>query len=177
MNIKFEIKILEQAWIDDKAENVDLCSHGRISLIIGDTQIVNNNERYAISTSALAMLRTIESNHSEDDPIADRMIFHGCGIILMKSCPIGVDWKIQHLEGNIVQISDIVWYPETNKKVQYPDICIKLHLSEYSSQIVSFAKKAKDFFLNIKKQITDKYDKKQYEEFWTEYDKLLGKYS
>jgi len=179
MHRNFEIKILEQSWLKNCSANKDLCSHGRISLVIGDTKIAEDKEIFGISESALAMLRTIDSNHSKDNRVADRMIFHGCGTILMMGCPIGIDWNVSHLEGQVVQISDVVWYPQTdiNKAVHYNGLIAKMPLSEYCPAVVSFACQAREFFKGMKKEIDDNFDKNQYEEFWAEYNQLLGEYS
>jgi hypothetical protein len=178
MDMNFEIKILEQGWLEDCFANEDLCSHGKISLVIGNTKIADQTDRFGISESALAMLRTIASNHSADNPAAERMIFHGCGTILMMGCPIGIDWSVTHLDGQIIQIADVVWYPQTdkNKAIRYPDLIVKMPLAEYRSKVLSFALQAKDFFDGVKKEFDGNFYKEQYEKFWAEYNHLLEKY-
>jgi hypothetical protein len=77
-----------------------------------------------------------------------------------------------------VEISDVVWYPqkEHNKAVPYPGLSIEIPLSEYRSEIVNFAVKAKEFFIGVEKIIKDKFDREWYKQFWDEYNQLLEKY-
>ena len=64
----FAIEITRQGWITSEADSVDrdLCSHGDIRLVIGGRVIAPGDGEgdYTISTSALALLRTLESDHS-----------------------------------------------------------------------------------------------------------------
>jgi hypothetical protein len=179
MQTNFEIKILEQGWIKDCFVHDDLCSHGRISLVIGDTKIADETQQLGISTSALAMLRTIACDHSADSPVAERMFFCGCGIILMMGCPIGIDWSITHLDGQMVQIADVVRYPETDesKAIRYPDLIVKMPLAEYRSKVLAFACQAEELFYNVEKNVEDKFDIERYEKFWEEYNGLIEKYA
>jgi hypothetical protein len=175
----FSIQILEQGWLKECDPEMDLCSHGRISLIIGDTRIADEGEELGISESALAMLRTIDSNHSADKPVAQQMIFHGCGNILMMGCPIGIDWSITHLDDDTVQIGNIVWYPETNKSKAkwYSGLTVKMSATEYRDQVCRFACQAKELFHGITKRPAEDFDKQQHEDFWNEYNELLNRHT
>ncbi|HTE06246.1 MAG TPA: hypothetical protein VK824_08625, partial [Planctomycetota bacterium] len=75
--MSFEIRILEQGWLTGCSPEEDLCSHGRISLVIGGIPIADESESAGISETALAMLRTLGSPHHAAAPVADRMVFHG----------------------------------------------------------------------------------------------------
>ncbi|MDP9261738.1 MAG: hypothetical protein M3O89_07205 [Actinomycetota bacterium] len=75
----FEIEIITQGWTgstEEDAERVDLCSHGDIRLTIGDCLIAPGDGEgdYTISTSALALLRTLESDHSPERPVAGSLV-------------------------------------------------------------------------------------------------------
>jgi hypothetical protein len=114
----FQIEILEQDWLRGGEAEDDLCSHGRIRLVIGG-QVIATGElgphEYGISESALALLRTLERDHSPKHPVAERLVFHGSGLILMMGCPIGIDWTVKHKRGRI-HISDVVRYDTTDPK-------------------------------------------------------------
>jgi len=69
MTDAFKIQILEQGWIEEGSSEWDQCSHGKISLVIGGTRIADEEEYFGISESALAMLRTLESDHSQNEPV------------------------------------------------------------------------------------------------------------
>jgi len=175
----FNIRILEQGWLKGCDPEMDLCSHGKLSLIIGDTRIADEGEEFGISESALAMLRTIDSNHSADMPVAQRMIYHGCGTILMMGCPIGIDWSVTHLDGETVQIGDIVWYVETNKDKarRYSGLTVELPLLEYRSQVWTFARQAKELFCGITKRPENDFYKRDYEKLWIEYNELIERHA
>ncbi len=175
MNGTFKISIVEQGWIEEGSSANDLCSHGKISLKVGGVALANEDDWFGISESALAMLRTLESNHTSENPVADRMVFHGCGLILMMGCPIGIDWSVKHLNDELVGLSDFVYYPETNEElaVRYSDLKVELSLAEYREQVVGFARKAEDLFVGVEKLFDDDYEKHEYTSFWTEYRKLV----
>jgi lactoylglutathione lyase len=110
----FEITITKQGWLDPAAADHDLCSHGDVRLAIGDQMIApsDGGGDYGISKAALALLRTLHSDHSPEHPVAERLVPHGCGTILMMGCPIGIDWSVSHSAGR-VRITDVVRYDGT----------------------------------------------------------------
>src|SRR5215210_3116483 len=95
----FEIEIIKQGWIEVEGAipDEDLCSHGEIRLVIGGQFISLPENDYGISVSALALLRTLGSNHSPQQPVAENLIMCGCGGPTMLSCPVGIDWTVEHL--------------------------------------------------------------------------------
>jgi hypothetical protein len=182
----FEIEITKQGWIDPELEldeaPADLCSHGDIRLEIGGLVIVSGKAEpgevadwWTISTSALALLRTLESDHSPRQPVADRLILH-CGMIEMMTCPIGVDWSVEHLDGR-VRLYDVVRYDTTNEAaaVRFPGLEAEVPEDEYRLEVVAFAEKAKQPFVGTEKTPGDDYEQELYEEFWREYDARLDR--
>jgi hypothetical protein len=177
---QFEIEILSQGWLGDgdpdltyDPASIDMCSHGAISLTIGGRLIARSDDdrEYGISESALALLRTLESNHSPDRPVAERLIFHGCGGILMMGCPVGIDWSVSHHGGHVL-IDRVMRYDTTDetKPVRFPGLAVQFPEDEYCREIVGFARQAKDLFNGVTKEISDDYDQEQYEAFWGEYE-------
>jgi hypothetical protein len=175
----FEIDITTQAWITSDANSVrsDLCSHGDIRLVIGGRVIApgDGSGDYTISTSALALLRTLEANHSPGHPVADRLILH-CGMIMMTSCPIGIDWSVAHVGGQ-ARLFDVVRYDNVNEReaVHFPGLTVELSEDDYRRQVVAFAEKAKQPFVGIEKVIEDDVDRELYDEFWQEYEERLSR--
>lgn len=172
---KFQIKIVEQSWLDGCSPEDDPCSHGKIKLIICGESITSGDEDYGISESALALLRTLNSDHSAEQPVAQLLIFHGCGTMLMLGCPIGVDWQVNHSEGR-VRISNVVRYdgPGASDVVNFSNLFIEISDEEYRQNILVFAKEAKQLFTGVKKVFTDDFEREEYENFWKEYDRLLN---
>lgn len=170
----FEIEITEQGWINDDPESAtyDLCSHGAIRLVIGGQVIAAGDPKddYTISTSALALLRTLESDHSPEQPVASHLILH-CGMLGMSSCPIGIDWSVSHKDER-VQLHDVVRYDTIfpHEGVRFPELAVELGEEEYRDEIVAFAEKAKEPFVGVEKEFEE-----DYVEFWDEYDARLNR--
>ena len=171
----FEIEIVQQGWLPGDGQS-DLCTHGQLRLRVGGQDITTGaaDETYGISQSALALLRTVERGHSRVRPVAERLVFHGCGLILMMGCPIGIDWSVEHSGGG-VRLSDIVRYDSVSEAeaVLFPNLAVELPERAYRLQIAEFARRAKEPFVSAQKAFSDDYDRQQYKEFWAEYDALL----
>ena len=130
----FEIEITSQGWIDEANAEHDLCSHGDICLLIGGHIVApgTGDGEYGISEGALALLRTLESDHSPKRRVAELLVPHGCGLILMMSCPIGIDWSVSH-HGGRVRIQDIVRYDGVSPAdaTSFPGLGVELSEGEY----------------------------------------------
>ena len=99
------------------------------------------------------------------------LIPHGCGLILMMNCPIGIDWTVEHVTG-LVRISEVFRCEDTVQ--EYPDLVAEVPLAEYRDEIVAFARRAKTPFEGISKSFGDAFERKMFVEFWEEYDRLLA---
>jgi hypothetical protein len=172
----FAIAILEQGWLAGCSPEGDLCSHGRIRLVIGGQVLSDGDESLGISETALALLRTLESNHSHQHAVADRLIFHGCGAMLMSGCPIGFDWSVTHKD-DLVHIADVVRYPTTNEAhaETFNGLHATVTLAEYRKEVTRFAAEAKSLFAGVTKELVDDWDKHQYEAFWSEFNAIMGR--
>jgi hypothetical protein len=173
----FEIEILEQGWLGSEQTEYDLCSHGKIRLVIGGYVISSGEEEYGISESALALLRTLASNHSRMYPVAERLVFHGCGTLLMMGCPIGINWNVTHTPDG-VRLDNIVRYDTTNEEqgVKFNGLQVLLTEEDHRRRVVAFALQAKQFFQESPRSYYDDFDQQQSEAFWAEYETLLEKY-
>ena len=191
----FEIEITRQGWIDPELDvaPADLCSHGDIRLEIGGQVIVSGDAEpgevadwWTISTSALALLRTLESDHSADRPVADLLILH-CGQVLdfasggsstveLLTCPIGVNWSVTHLGGR-VRLHDVVRFdtPDETEAVRFPGLEVELAEDAYRLPVVAFAEEAKKPFVGAEKTPADDFERRLYDEFWREYDGRLSR--
>jgi len=174
--IDFEIAITRQGWIDGgpDSERADLCSHGDIRLVIGGRVVARGtgSREYTISTSALALLRTLESDHESGEPI-QQLILH-CGMLLMTSCPIGIDWSVRHTEGR-VELSNLLLCEEIGSVEEFPGLAASVTEDRYRREVIAFAKKAKELFANAEKIFPDELERQLYDEFWREYDARLDR--
>jgi hypothetical protein len=171
----FEIEITKQGWLGPP--QADLCSHGDLRLTIGGEIIAagdGGENEYGISESALALLRTLESDHSREHPVAERLVFHGCGLILMMGCPIGIDWSVVHADGQVL-LTDIVKYTSTSESdaLRFHDLAVRLPEDSYRAEVIRFAKRAKAFFEGVAKDFDDDYARAQHLEFWDEFNARL----
>lgn len=179
----FKIEILSQAWRweGEEAARVDIHSHGKLRVTIGG--VVVANEESSVNEAALALLRTLERDHSPDAPVAEylpgkpRLFFDGCGMFPMGCCPIGMDWKVEHLSG-FVRVSNVRRWDTTKEAptAVFPDLLVDIPERLYRRVVVDFAKAAKQFFVGVSKVLDDPY-RTYYEQFWQEYDRLLEKFS
>ena len=178
MSPKFEIEITSQGWITDKPSSKldDLCSHGNLRLVIAGCVVApgDGDDDYTLSTSALALLRTVESDHIPG-PDVDNLILH-CGQLLMLSCPVGIDWQVTHSDGH-VRLSDVVRFDDVDvrKAKRFPDLVAELSEAEYREEIAAFARAAKQPFVGVEKRFHEDVDRQDYEEFWAEYDDRLSR--
>jgi len=200
----FHIEIVTQEWLAPNrpgAEDNDLCTHGDIRLVIGGQTIAPGDGRgeYGISEAALGLLRTITSNREsplrgtrglhwsrrylptrsrgtrEEAQPRERLIPHGCGLILMMGCPIGIDWAVEHVGGR-VRISEVFRCDDvgTTAVKENPDVAVEVPSEEYRDEIVAFARCAKEPFEGVTKSLDDDFDRRMFVEFWEEYDGLLA---
>jgi len=173
----FEIGIIRQGWLDGEGSGApfDLCSHGEVRLVIGGYEIAPGPVavEYTISTSALALLRTLDSDHSAGQ--GDQLILH-CGMLLMMSCPIGIDWSVTHLGGR-VRLHEVVRYDGLGDAdaVWFDDLAVELAEGEYRRRVAAFADEAKRPFVDVTKSPADDFDRKLYHEFWHEYETRLDR--
>jgi hypothetical protein len=174
----FLLEITGQGWLgsDDEARH-DLCSHGDVRLEIGGQVIApgDGEREYTISTSALALLRSLEAGHSPERPVADRLVLH-CGMLLMTSCPIGIDWSVSHVGGR-VRLHDVVRYDTTDERqaARFPGLSVELESGEYRGKVAAFAEQAKQLFIGADKALEDDFDRELYEQFWREFDARLSR--
>jgi len=173
---EFKIKILNQHWMEPS--KLDLCSHGEIYIKVNDYIITQDGlgEEWGIIESALALLRTVNNDYECDPENEEGLILHGCGTMLMTGCPISIHWSVKHLNDQVI-LSNFIKIKSTSLEtgiIRFPVDEIVLSNQLYNEQIVSFALKAKSFFNQSKKQISDEYDQEMYLKFWEEYDSLLN---
>ena len=174
MTDAFRIELLDQGWLGGLEPDDDPCSHGHLRLTIGGIEAVGGSERYGISESALALLRTLAAEHTPQAPVADRMIFHGCGTFLMMGCPIGADFSVRH-RASLVNVGNVVRYDTTNEDqaVRFTNLDVTMPALEYRIEVLAFAVRARELFAGSTKRFADDFYAQQYHDFWIEFDQLL----
>jgi hypothetical protein len=172
----FELNLIEQNWLGEEPDQFDLCSHGRLVLKMAGVRILDEREEYGLSESALALLRTLERDHTPSATLAEKLIFHGCGMELMIGCPIGVDWNVRHKDQSVLIDNVRRWdFPDENRPTCFEGLTIAIPAETYRKPIVAFARQVKAFFAGQNKEFFDEKDRLAYENFWCEFDNLLAR--
>jgi hypothetical protein len=129
--VMIELKATEMQWMAATDERTDQCAHGRVSFIVNGTVFVRPEEAIlTISSTALFLLRTIESDHSIDQSVAENnQLFSCCGSavwpdeggrygVVVIGCAAGIDLEIHHEEGQ-VRISEAGGRSETVTSMEW----------------------------------------------------------
>jgi hypothetical protein len=87
-------------------------------------------------------------------------------MLLMLSCPIGIDWSVSHLGGR-VRLHDVVRYGSVDESeaVLFPELAVELADDEYRRHVVACAEQAKQLFEGVEKVPADDLDRRDYEGF------------
>ena len=119
----------------------DLCAHGSVKFSVDGLEIVNSSDEWTVSASAIYLLRTLERNHTKEDPVGEHL-FPCCGHsmhavddsddVLIIGCPSGIDATIEHFEDEIRITADSGEYRSV-PKTQWVDAVLK-----FSSTIREF---------------------------------------
>ena len=168
---KFILEIVEQTWLGNEPPQFDLCSHGRLWLEVDGQIILDGREIYGISESVLALLRTLDYDHTSQQPLVEKLIFHGCGLVLMMGCPIGVNWSVVHQDEKVILSNFKRWdSPDEQHPQEFPGLEVVLSFKDYQQQVLAMAAKVRDFFKSETKQFFDTQDQVAYERFWSEFE-------
>ena len=173
---KFSIELLKANWISETDTQTDLCAHGQLKVVIGNEIIVDQNENseWTISATALLLLRTLERNHTKENPVGDQLI-PCCGHFLVfdndmdevyiGSCPSGIDWELKHKNGTVTL--------KTENGIE-----TEIDFTHYKSQVLEFVDKVEKFYKDsIEKEIPkDDFDKTGYLQFWKEWREKRNKW-
>jgi len=88
----------------------DLCAHAKVRFSVGGLEIVAPDDEWTVSASAIYLLRTLERDHTKDDPVGEHL-FPCCGFsmyegddsedVLIVGCNNGIDATIEHLKEGV----------------------------------------------------------------------------
>ncbi|MFD2697814.1 hypothetical protein ACFSQ0_07400 [Mesonia sediminis] len=172
----FKIELLKTNWISETDTQTDLCAHGQIRVNIGNEIVVDQTENsgWTISATAQLLLRTLERNHTKENPVGDQLV-PCCGHFLVfendmeevyiGSCPTGIDWEVTH-ENGIVTLKT-----ESGTET-------KIDFENYKSEVLSFVDEVEEFYKNSpEKEIPeDEFDRRGYLQFWKEWNEKRNKW-
>ncbi len=144
---------------------------------IGGVRLADGSEDYGISEAALALLYTLDRDNSAEAPVAELLIPHGCGLILMAGCGIGINWSVAH-EPDFVLLDDVVVHPNLDLSERHPEARVRVPLPRYRGQVLDFAAEVHSFFNQAqRKQFRDKLVEEQYSWFWSQFDEAFARHT
>jgi hypothetical protein len=97
------------------------------------------------------------------------LILHGCGLILMMGCPIGIDWDVEH-DGEVARIRNVIVCDGAAAEDERDlHLSVDVPATEYRDRVVTLAESVKRFFAaSPNKALEDSFDRQQYADFWRE---------
>ena len=164
----FRIECTDLEWITDSpwAED-DLCLHGKVRAVIGDTLIEDSG---TVSATALYLLKSLTRNHVID---AEIQMIPCCGHTFLynadltevdiSGCPYGTDWTVEHGEGGVKIIT---------REGQETFVS----MAEYRREVFRFADRVEAFYAAWpEKKPCDDFTRNGYTAFWNEWRQRRGK--
>lgn len=184
--IDFSIQLISIHWLDNYDDPDDRCAHGQMRVVINNEVIVDGQSEeqwWTLSATALHLLRTLDTDHTKNKPIADCLIpGEGHHIDHHKNDPFvhietaypmvpGRNWWVTHNGNNVII--------ETEDKQ-----IISIPFAKYKQQVLSFVDKVEAFYNNSKPKNMpdseydpDDYDREGYIKFWAEWRNRRNKWN
>jgi hypothetical protein len=170
----FNIELIKLHWLENYDDPDDRCVHGKVRIIIGGEIVVNNSDDpddwFNLSAIAIHLLRTLETNHTEESLVAQCLIpreghhinfrENEFQVHIETAYPMagGHNWWVTHLENNVTietERGDFTTIP----------------FNYYKNEVLNFVDKVKGFYKESspKNLPYDDYDKVAYLKFWNEW--------
>jgi hypothetical protein len=179
----FKIELKAIHWLENYGDedNLDLCAHGKVRVTIGDEIIADNstdpNDWWSLTAMALHCLRTLEMNHTSENPVGDCLVpGEGHHIDHHKNDPI------VHIETVYPMVKGENWWIIHNnqqvKLITHSSKEIEISFDDYKTEILSFVDKVQDFYNSSKPKTLpeDDYDKEGYLKLWKEWELRRNKW-
>ena len=163
-------------WINESPDDPkDQCAHGKVLMSVGDTVFADPAEgQWTVSAAALYLLRTIEDDHTPEDPVAEsNFLFPCCGFIaweiegrygvLCQGCNIGIDVWVRHVGSRVL--------------LARGDAVSEIEASDWSTAVRSFAREVEAFYsrCSLKREPDDELDRLGWRAFWSEWRSRMGR--
>lgn len=113
MSQDFTLRLLSLHWLQGLEEELDRCAQGYVLARIGPETLSDAaSPTWTVSASALLLLRTLTRNHRPNEPVGAGQLLPCCGHCmwhepgqddtLVLGCANGIDWQVQHRDGQVV---------------------------------------------------------------------------
>lgn len=166
------LKAKDLQWITEvKDDPDDQCAHGMIDFRIDDYSFVTPDDGIlSVSAAALFLLRSLSSNHDENNPVAeDSQLFPHCGHcvwpgdgrynVSIVGCSNGIDVEIFH-EGDSINFTS-----EDGTQIKVP-------IRDWIAAVFSFTDQVEEFYRSCspKNAPPDDFDQEGWRRFWEEWN-------
>lgn len=176
MGAAFSLEITSQYWLGPFEDpQADACSHGGIRAPIAGTVVTSDRAGYGISQSALALLRTLEQDHTPVAPIVERyLLCHGCGYPIGFGCDnFGTNWVVRHIGDEMVLGGAALHDVMLELHAIRFDVTAVVPTTDYRAEIVAFAQTARDFYFASGQRTVENWEQSFHDAFWAEFDERL----
>ena len=170
----FQLAITNQHWLGERHEQAhDGCSHGQVRAVIGGTVVSGDDAEYGIAQSALALLRTLEQDHSPAEPVnGGYLLCHGCGYRSTSGARTSEPTGSFAHEGDKVVLSEPRHFDASTGETAF-DVGEHVALEHYRREVVAFAETACDYYFSAEPRQLEQWERKFHEQFWAEFDERL----
>jgi hypothetical protein len=164
-------------WIRGSVDDPkDLCAHGDVEFRIEDDILLDpttTGKDFTVSASALYLLRTLASPHTQDAPVGEHL-FPCCGFsmfdlpeqedVFVCECPRGEDFEVLHEIGG----SGILVRSEDGRewRVGWP---------EWRAAVYNFADRVSEFYASCSPKQPSEGDAQGFRKFAAEWERRRGK--
>jgi hypothetical protein len=170
----FEIKLLRSGQTCSDPIH-DTCLAGALRVTINGVVIADDDD-YGIADSALALMRTVDRDHNLVDRVirSRYLLCHDCAFPDLACSNFGTTWTVTHRNG-AVHLADVESYTThpIRRHLTFPDAETDIAEEDYRTEVVRFARQAKDAYFANGPRIVDPDWRDLYGAFWREYDELL----
>lgn len=176
----FEIKLLHSGQTCPDPIH-DTCLTGALRVTINGVVVADDDDDdYGIADSALALMRTVDRDHSLADPVIRSrfLLCHDCAFPDLACSAFGTTWTVTHRDGaiHLAEIESYTTQP-IRRHLTFPDAEADVAEEDYRSEVVRFARHAKDAYFADGPRIVDPDWRDLYDAFWHEYDDLLASHA
>lgn len=166
-------------WLDTPTDNRDdKCAHGNIEFSIKNTEIIKASDGdCTVSAAALFLLRTIDSNHTIENPVSESsQLIPCCGFtvwlcgerfpLMIMGCTVGIDVEIIHHNNDMIIFKKDESVTISCSKNEWIDAVLN-----FSDQVLAFYKSQEE-----RNPVIDDYDKEGWTAFWLEWKSRIEPY-
>jgi hypothetical protein len=170
---KLTLSLLEQHWCGPEPE-MDPSQGGRLRVVINGVAVMDGESRdTGVARSALALSRTLLSDHTAESPVAEQLVLHDCGLAThIGGCGIGANWWVRH-DRDSVRIEGVVRFDTTFDPrksgpseradgVFFPEADCVIPFDDYASEIMRLGDSVLAYAAGAVKDFADDFERSEW---------------